>query len=752
MNAQTELNQKLVAAYEALARGELQRADKLVSTLLQNHPTSRDAWHIQGLVQHKLGQLQNAAAALGRAISLNTNFVPPYAHFAQVLLDMGQLNEAVKVLQVALQMAPRSAEVLAAYARAESLAGRKYEAVRFYQESLEVDPNQLSVRGDLGVCLLELLRASEALKQFDLCLQLTPQNATVLSNRGNALGLLSRREEALEAYQAALVVDANFIDAHHNLGLLYLDMKEYEKAETCFRAALRVNPQFVEALRNLGQTLKLLDRKDEAIAILSLGTGYGQKSIPILMDRAALHQEMREYAAACADFEAVLAINPNVSEARGGLVSARMKMCDWQAFADTRAEICALLRRGQQATSPFEFKAIADDPELDQMCSALFGRQFVRRGSEYLRRPAPVPREKKIKLGYFSADYRNHPTAFLIRDVFRLHDRSRFEVNCLSFAPREDDMTASIRGACDNFFDIKEMNDVEAVEFARKLNLDIAIDLLGYTTYLRTQLFAERVAPVQINMMGFPGTMGVDFIDYLIGDRIVIPPENRKFISEKVIDMPVTYLASGHFHPEVKVAPIPTRSEVGLPEDAFIYCCFNNNYKITPEVFAAWMEILSAVDGSVLWLLFDTATTKANLRAEATARGIDPSRIIFAPRMSSEAHLARHACADLFLDAWPYNAHTTTFDALFMGLPVLTKMGKAFASRVAASMLHGHGLPELITNSVEAYQKEAIDLGLNKSKFKELKQKVEHLAKGQGVLDTLSYTRALEAAFEGTLV
>jgi predicted O-linked N-acetylglucosamine transferase (SPINDLY family) len=355
-------------------------------------------------------------------------------------------------------------------------------------------------------------------------------------------------------------------------------------------------------------------------------------------------------------------------------------------------------------------------------------------------------RQKKIRIGYFSADFHNHATAYLMAELFERHDKGKFELIAFSFGPQTNDvMQLRVSQAFDQFIDVASMSNLEVAQFSRELEIDIAIDLKGLTQDSRLGIFSFKAAPIQVSYLGYPGTLGVDYIDYLIADKTLIPKTSIHHFSEKIVYLPNSYqvndrhrlIASTHF----------TKQELGLPKDAFIFCCFNNNYKITPDVFDSWVRILKAVDSSVLWLLQDNSTASMNLQKEAANRGLDPTRLVFAERMALPEHLARHKAADLFLDTLPYNAHTTASDALWAGLPVLTCIGESFASRVAASLLNAIGLPELITETRVDYEALAIELATNPSKLKEIKEKLAQNRLTTPLFDTVLFTKHIEAAY-----
>jgi predicted O-linked N-acetylglucosamine transferase (SPINDLY family) len=396
-------------------------------------------------------------------------------------------------------------------------------------------------------------------------------------------------------------------------------------------------------------------------------------------------------------------------------------------------------------TTPFPFLAMLDDPALHRMAARIYTEAKCPENSAL--GPLPKRRPGKIRIGYYSADFHNHATTHLMAQALEAHDRGRFEVYGFSFGPDESDaMRRRVFAACDKFLDVRNASDGEIAQLSRQLGIDIAVDLKGHTQNSRPGIFAGRAAPLQAQYIGYPGTMGAAYMDYVIADKIVIPPGAEADYDEKILRLPHSYQANDSTR---KISSkTTTREDAGLPPSGFVFCSFNNNYKILPDTFASWMRILTAVDGSVLWLLEDNALAAANLRRHAADRGVDPARLVFAGRVPLEDHLARHRLADLFLDTWPYNAHTTASDALWTGLPVLTRMGKAFAGRVAASLLTALDLPELITASTEDYEKRAVELARNPEKHAALRAKLAANRTTMPLFDGKLIARHLEAGYE----
>jgi predicted O-linked N-acetylglucosamine transferase (SPINDLY family) len=423
-----------------------------------------------------------------------------------------------------------------------------------------------------------------------------------------------------------------------------------------------------------------------------------------------------------------------------------MSLCLWDDLANRLNELTKKINNGEKVIIPFSFLALIDDPEIQRKNTEIYANEKYPQ-SDVLSQIERYPKHKKIRIGYFSADFKIHPVSDLIVELFEIHDRNRFEIYAFSYGPdTKDKMNLRIKEGVDHFHDVLTMSHKDVAMLTRSLEIDIAVDLGGYTQNARTGIFAMSAAPIQVCYLGYAGTMGADYMDYLIADRTVIPEEKQHHYSENIAYLPNSYMVNDS---KIKLSErVFTRREVGLPIDGFVFCCFNNHYKITPSIFIGWMRILSQVDGSVLWLSDTNSTAINNLKKEVKKHGVDPNRLIFANHLPfKEDHLNRIQLADLFIDTLPFNAHTTASDALRMGLPVLTCIGSSFASRVAASLLNAVNLPELITTTQEQYESLAIELATKPEKLKIIKDMLAKNLPTAPLYDTPLFTRHLESAY-----
>ncbi len=491
------------------------------------------------------------------------------------------------------------------------------------------------------------------------------------------------------------------------------------------------------------QTLSALVPHHAGLESYDRAIQLNQNFVDAHVNRAYALLVLKQYGAALASFERAFELQPTFEHLPGMRLYLKRLLCDWPNIDGDLAHLEAAISRGEPAALPFVTLALVDSPGIQKQAAEIYTRE--KHSAVAIAADFRAPHDK-IRIGYFSADFYNHATSYLIAELLERHDHDRFEIVGFSFGPNpDDDMGRRVAAAMDQFHDVRTSTDAEISALSRSLEIDIAIDLKGYTRDHRAGIFAHRAAPIQVSFLGYPGTMGAEFIDYLIADRTIIPNDLRQHYTEKVVCLPHSYQPNDSHR---GIAPSqPTRATQRLPETGFVFCCFNNAYKITSATFTIWMRILARVDGSVLWLLEENAATSANLRAEAVRRGIDAERLIFAQPLPLADHLARHALADLFLDTTPYNAHTTASDALWAGLPLITCIGETFAGRVAASLLRAVNLPELVTTSEAAYERLAIDLAHDPARCQALRAHLQQVRHTAPLFDTVAFTQHLESAY-----
>lgn len=620
------------------------------------------------------------------------------------------------------------------------------EAEKLFRRVLDRQLGHVAALNLLTVVLMSVQRFAEAEPFIAKAVALNQSSDVSFYNYGLILKHLDKPEQALEQFDRALRLNPNVSDSWNNRGTVLSDLNRYGDAIADFNRAIALNPKFAGSFINRGKSLSKLKRHDEALADFDKAISLDPNSAEAWLGRGNVFKALRRYDEAVAAYDKTLTLNPLSPGVEGERLICKMNLCDWR---DYEAECAHLLHsiKDRTASDPFVLLSVPCSPETQLQYARVFNRE------KFVPPDRPVwtgerRDHSRIRVAYLSADFRDHPVSYLLAGVFERHDRDRFEISAISFGLRDSsDMRARLEKSFDRFVDVGSRGDADVAQLLHDLEIDIAVDLMGYTSGASPGVFAQRPAPIQVNYLGYAGTLGADYIDYLIADPTLIPAPSRQYYAEKIVSLP------GSFMPTDSSRAIADRSfdraAFGLPADGFVFCSFNNSYKINPAGFDRWMTILTACEHSVLWLSEGHATVAANLKKEAAARGVDPGRLIFAKRVPSNAdHLARLRLADLFLDTLPYNAHTTACDALWAGLPVLTLVGETFAGRVAASLLTAIDMPQLIVTTPQAYEDLAIDFYRNPDKLVAIKTKLASHRGTQPLFDTVSYTHHLESAYD----
>ena len=666
-------------------------------------------------------------------------------YFGVLEAQRGAYEQADRLIAHALTADPASAEARLNHANVLSALGRHDEALSSVDRALALRPDYAQALNSRGAILLDLGRPEEALASLDQAEAVQPGYPEAINNRGNALRALKRYEEAMSDYDRALGISPEFPDALSNRGSALLDLRRPGDALESYDRALAGDPAHADALLGRGTALRDLGRYGDALESYDRALAASPNLAEARSNRGVILQELGRAEEAVADFQRLVEVQPDYDYARGHLLHARQHSCDWRHFEADVARLTELVRTGKRAALPFELLAISGSAADQLQCARIHA------ADKYPAAPRAAWNgerydHERIRVAYLSADFQAHATSFLMAGLFEAHDRTRFETTAISFGPdTEDDMRARLRRAFGRFIDAPNQSSHETAKLLRELEIDVAVDLKGYTASGRVDILSHRAAPVQVSYLGYPGTLGAEYVDYVLADRTVIPEEQQSFYTEKVVYLPDSYQVNDSRRPVAGDAP--TRAEVGLPERGFVYCSFNNSYKITPAIFDVWMRLLLRTEGSVLWLLEDNAAAVRNLRREAERRGVAAARLVFAPRVTPSEHLARHQLANLFLDTLPYNAHTTASDALWAGVPVLTCLGTAFAGRVAASLLESVGLPELVTPSLEQYEELALKLAHDGGLLTGLAGRLARNRATRPLFDTDRMRRHIEAAY-----
>jgi len=676
------LGEALQRAFAAHQGRHLDEAERMYRRIIRAEPKCFDALHLLGVLK----------------------------------AEQGSQGEAEQLLRKALAVNPRSAEALTNRANVLQSLGHYDQALASCDKAVAIKPDYFPAFNNRGNILHDLRRHDEALESYESALAIRPDYAKALANRAEVLRDLNRFEEALASSERALAMQPDLAEAWNNRGIALHELRRHGESLASYDRAIAIKPDYVKAHANRARVLRDLGRHDEALASYERALGV----------RSA-------------------AADPILGQVRSEYLSLKRQICDWTAYVRDRDRLIEALDAGATTILPFVVLDWLDDPA--RQCRA--ARRLVEGLKPDRTRVFPEPARKaheKIRLGYVSPDFRDHATAHLAAELFELHDRDQFELYAFSLGPDDGSpvRTRLVR-SFDAFLDARQLSDFELAHRIRTLEIDVAIDLGGLTEGCRPGVLAHRPAPIQVNYLCYAGTMGADFIDYLIADPHVIADGDEAAFSEKIVRLPDSYQVNDRKRPIAGTAI--SRTEIGLPELAFVFACFNNPSKLTPEIFEVWMRLLQGVPHSVLWLFAGNDRARANLCREAEGRGISADRLCFAARLPLPEHLARHRLADLFLDTLPYNAHTTASDALWAGLPVLTCTGRSFPSRVAGSLLRAVGLPELVTRSLDEYEALALRLAREPELLGALRGRLAGNRSTAPLFDTVRYCLHLEDAY-----
>lgn len=691
------------------------------------------------------GQAAEALKAYQRALALDPNHAAMHEGRGVVLASLGRAEDALKCFNRAQKLAPGNATILIHRGNLLTALDRPADAALDFESALALQPGMATALSGLGAAFAKQGDWPKAIASAEEAIARDPQLAIAYATKGAVLLQFGYPAEALACLEHATLLDGKNADTLLVMGETLMALRQMDKAAHRLCDAIDLAPQRLDLYLRAGFACYHARFRKTALEIYSRALAIDRENREALVGCSAILLELGRQAEALPYFELLHAAEPDAAAILIDREDALLSLNDWSALSFEPTHMRMVLERGGPPPKPFVLLAISDDPALHALAAAAYAQHVTARVPLPVTMPQPTPHDR-IRIGYFSADFKTHATMCLMAELLEQHDRSRFEIFAFSFS--YDDQSEwrerAIAGV-EHFIDIQDKSDEETADLARKLGIDIAVDLKGYTADARTSLFARRVAPIQINYLGYPGSMAVPFMDYIVADPILIPLAEREHYSEQVITLPDSYQPNGRV--TERQAAAMDRAQAGLPEDAFVYCCFNQPYKIQPAIYACWMAILRAVPDAVLWLWIESPVGRENLRASAQAAGVDPARLIFAETMPIADHLTRLPLADLFLDTAPYNAHTTASDALRMGLPLLTCAGHSFASRVASSLLSAAFLPELITHSLDAYREMAISLGQDRDRAADLKARLIANLATCPLFDSPRYTRHLERAY-----
>jgi predicted O-linked N-acetylglucosamine transferase (SPINDLY family) len=672
--------------------------------------TSKEIEHLIAL--YSAGRLQEALALGLPLVSLNPEDAMLLNLFGAICSGLGNTERAISSFTRAIELVPDFPGAYTNLASAYHAAGRHEEAISTYREAIRLDQSDGDNYFNLGNTLCDMGKQEQAVSAFLKAVELSPGQAIAWNNLGISLAKLQRFLEAVKSFEKAIEIKPDYADAHLNLGNTRKTQRKFERALASYHRAIELRPDNAEALFNQAQTYSAMKETELAISALSQAVSLAPDSVKY---RATLRFQ-------------------------------RAHLCDWEPM-DADESIFPDPESQQNSIEPFALFHLQDTPGTIRK-SAEFHASYYGGMEEIDGSNLPMNRSGPVRVGYFSADFHNHPVLQLLIRILELSDKRRVSQHAFSFGPRsEHELRHRVIKAVDKFHDVRNMRDREIAQLARSEEIDIAVDLTGYTRNSRSGIFAYRAAPIQVNYLGYPGTSGAPWMDYILADKVIIPEDSVEHYSEKIIYLPNCYMPRDNT--SVIAATIPSRKSENLPDSSFVFCCFNKSYKFSKREFNIWMRLLGEVKDSVLWLKIGNVKAQENLKHEARQRGVNSDRLVFAGYTENMAdHLARYRLADLFLDSFNHNAHTTANDALWAGLPIVTKSGASFSSRVCGSLLNAVNLPELITYSEKDYEELALELAQNPDKLSTLRLKLAENHADTPLFDSEGFTKNLESAFE----
>tara|TARA_Y100000590_G_scaffold370707_1_gene432700 strand:- start:2953 stop:5133 length:2181 start_codon:yes stop_codon:yes gene_type:complete len=707
------MKSKLDQALLLFQEGQLNKAKEVCLEILKEKPNDPNIYNFYAIILINLRQIEEAIENWNKAIKINGNYIDAYYNRGNAFFELKKFDLAIESFDKAIQIKPDYAEAYNNRGNALHELQKMELSIESFDKAIQVKPDYVEAYYNRGNALKDLKKFHEAIKSYNKAIQVKSDYFYAYNNLGNTLIELNEIESAIKNLNKAIEIKPDFSESYYNRGNAFLKLNKIESAIESYNKAIKIDPEYAQAYKNLGHALVSLDNTQDAFN----------------------------------SYNKAIQIKPDLDYLLGQLFFVKNNLCDWSFFNENLEKLKDKIIKYKRATMPFSILSIYDLPSLQKISA----ETYIKSQYSKIDTLKPITKRepnKKIRIGYYSADFRKHAVSYLLANLFELHDKSKFELIGFSLNPDQskDEMYKRISSAFNQFINVSLKSDKEIAQVSRDLKIDIAVDLMGFTKNNKFGIFIERCAPIQVSYLGYPSTTGSNAIDYIIGDKFLIPKESQKDYSEKIIYLPGSFMAND------STKKISSRffkkEELGLPEEGFVFCSFNNYYKITPKIFDVWMRLLKKVKNSVLWLAEGNNIAISNLQREANQRGVDSNRLIFAKRTKLLAdHLARHKAADLFIDTIPYNGHSTASDALWSGLPLLTLAGKSFASRVSASLLNALGLSELITYTEKEYEDLALKLANNPNQLKELKNKLEKNKLDKPLFDTKLFTNNIELAY-----
>jgi len=725
------------------AYGDINGALVSLDKILGINPNYYQALVNKGCILIEQEKFTAAIEILNNAIKIEPALSEAYNLVGLAMKALSKNNDAITFFKRAIELNPKNDEAYSNFANFYYEQGRLDEASAIYEKLITINPHNHRAFYNLGNILHDLGRLDDALTYYERSISINPHFPDAYFNLGNTLQKLKRYEYAVDNYDKAIELRPNFAHAFHNRGISLNSLRLILDAIASYKEAIAINPYYVKAYISLGNSFKAIGNVDEAIASNEMATSLDPNAIESYINLGSLFLEKKMVHESVAAYSKAVELKIDFNYLFGEYIHAKMHICDWIDFPLTLEQLLNNIDLGKKTSACFPVLALTDAPStLLKTSETWINYNYP---TNLTLGPIKVTNGKKIRVGYYSGDFREHAVSYLVAELFELHDKNIFDLIGFSFGPITNDATQQrVKNSLNQFIDVRFKSDKQIAQMSRDLCIDIAIDLTGHTQHSRCGIFSYRAAPVQASYLGYLGTMGAEYYDYLIADKTLIPLESRQFYKEKIVYLP-SYQANDSKRNVSNL--IFNKLDFNIPEEAFVFCCFNNNYKITPSTFHGWINILESVPSSVLLLYSSNKWVEINLQNFATKRGLDKSRLFFCGTINRSEYLARFKLADLFLDTFPYNAGTTASDALWAGLPILTLKGKSFASSIASSLLNAINLPELVTTSQEQYESLAIELATNQEKLQAIKDKLERNKLTTLLFDSPRFTKNIEASY-----
>jgi protein O-GlcNAc transferase len=735
---------------------------------------------------HRAGRWDAAIEAYHQAIVAHPDIPELFFNLATILHGQGRLTEALPSYQRAIALRPAFAEAHNNLGNLLKEQGAPAQAMVAYRRAIALKPDFIEALNNLGGLYDSLGESDQAIAAYERAINYLPGFHPARFNLANLLWRLGRSTAAIEEMLYVTRLAPEYVEAHQRLGDFYLATRQFERASEAYEKAVQLDPNRLKLLGSLGNAYQLQGRLHQAIAVYRLLIErFPDQPIPY-NDLATAYQEMLQFAlaeteyaraiardpnyaaafynlancyvlqekhhAAIAAYQRALELEPEMHRAKMMLVNQRQQMCDWEGIEELASQLIETVEEDRVAheITPFPFIGlpIPTTPRQQLLCARAWSRNYpVAETPLHVLQPRnPGRSQRRLRIGYLSADFRVHSVAYMLPELFEAHDRGRFEVFAYALCGDDgSDIRKRLMRAVDGFRELQSASHQVAAQQIASDEIDILVDLQGYTTYSRTEILAKRPAPIQVSYIGFPGTMGCDFIDYILVDDYVVPTDKQPFFTERLVHLPGCYQVNDSRH---EIVPQKMdRQQCGLPEEGVVFCSFNNTYKFTPRMFQLWMQLLQAVPGSVLWLAERHPIANGHLQQQALRWGVDANRLVFAKQLPIAQHLARQPLADLFLDSYPYNAHATASIALRMGVPLITLSGESMASRVAGSLLRALGLERGIARSYAEYFDLARQLATQPAELERFRQQLQHKLADSHLFDGQWFAANLEQAF-----